>query len=187
MGRDTGRLASVAEACGPTAASIQCFTCDVTDAEMMEEALTSLDARRPIDTLIANAGMGGSDVLAPSSGEPLALARTITDVNMLGVLNTVAPLAERFCARGCGHIVIVSSLAGMHGLAESPAYSASKAAARVYGEGLRRLLAPRNVRVTVVLPGFIATPMSRSLPFRGPFRVDCRARRRQDREGHRTQ
>ena len=164
MGRDTRPLASVAQACGPTAASVQCFTCDVTDAEMMEEALTSLDARRPIDTLIANAGMGGSDVLAPSSGEPLALARTITNVNMLGVLNTAASLAERFCARSCGHIVIVSSLAGMQGLAD-PGLFGLKAAARVYGEGLRRPLAPRTSASPVLVPGFIATPMSRSCPF----------------------
>ena len=166
FGRDMARLSSVAEACRPTAEAVDIFGCDVTDGATMATTLADVDARRPVDILIANAGVGGS---APPSGEPLDLARRIADVNVLGVINTVAPLTSRLCARARGHIVIVSSMAGLQGLAESPVYSASKAAIRVYGEGLRRLLAPKNVRVSVVLPGFIATPMSGSLPFRGPF------------------
>ena len=163
------RLSSVAEACRLAAEAVDIFGCDVTDEAKMAMTLADIDARRPVDILIANAGIGGSGVIAPASGEPLDLARRIADVNVLGVINTVAPLTSRLCARAQGHIVIVSSMAGLQGLAESPVYSASKAAIRVYGEGLRRLLAPKNVRVSVVLPGFIATPMSRSLPFRGPF------------------
>ena len=96
-------------------------------------------------------------------------ARKIVEVNFLGVVNTVVPLLANLCARRRGHIVIVGSMAGLQGLAESPAYSASKAAVRIYGEGLRRLLAPQGVRVTVVVAGFIATPMSASLPFPRPF------------------
>ncbi len=169
FGRDGARLAAVAEACRSSAAEVETFMCDVTDAAAMASALVEIDERHPVDLLIANAGLGGKDVLAPPFGEPLDLARRIADVNLLGVINTVAPLADRFGARGRGHIVIVSSLAAVHGLAESPVYSASKSAARVYGEALRRLLAPHGVRVTVVLPGFVSTPMSQSLPFKGPF------------------
>jgi short-subunit dehydrogenase len=72
-------------------------------------------------------------------------------------------------ARGAGHIAIIGSLAGYLGLPHAPAYSASKAAVRVYGEGLRRLLKPAGVRVTVVCPGFIETPMSASLPMPLPY------------------
>ena len=75
--------------------------------------------------------------------------------------------------RRAGRIGIISSLAGHCGLPQSPAYSASKAAARVYGEGLRRLLEPSGVSVTVVCPGFIDTPMSASLPVRRPFLVSA--------------
>jgi short-subunit dehydrogenase len=58
----------------------------------------------------------------------------------------------------------MSSLAAYVGLPHSPLYSASKAAVRVYGQALRRLLAPSGVRVTVVCPGFVETPMSASVP-----------------------
>ncbi len=169
FGRDAARLSAVADNCRAAHAVVETFSCDVTDASGMSEALRELDARRPVDILIANAGIGGRSVLAPPDGEPLDGARRIADVNLLGVINTVAPLTERLCARGRGHIVMIGSMAGLHGFSESPVYSATKAAVRIYGEGLRRLLAPRNVRVTVVLPGFVTTPMSQSLPLARPF------------------
>jgi len=62
----------------------------------------------------------------------------------------------------------LSSLAGLLGMPDCPAYAGSKAAIRIYGHGLRRLLAPHGVQVTIVLPGFIDTPMSRSLPYTPP-------------------
>lgn len=169
FGRNEARLAAVAEICRPTARHVETFSCDVTDAAAMAAALVEIDGRRPVDIVIANAGIGGSAVIAPPDGEPLDTARRIIDVNLLGVINTIVPLVDRLCARQSGHIVIIGSMAGMQGLAESPVYSASKAAVRFYGEGLRRLLAIQNVCVTVVVPGFIATPMSHSLQFKRPF------------------
>ena len=169
FGRDVTRLSAIAEACRETAGRVATFSHDVTDAAAMSGALSAIDSTTPIDILIANAGLGGNEVLAPPSGEPPDLARRIADVNLLGVINTVAPLTASLTARGRAHIVIIGSMAGVQGLAESPVYSASKAAVRTYGEGLRRLLAPRGVRVTVVVPGFITTPMSQSLRMRRPF------------------
>lgn len=169
FGRDVARLSQIAEACRPTAGPVEIFSHDVTDAAAMSAALSTLDSRRPVDILIANAGIGGIHALAPPAGEPLDLARRIADVNLFGVINTVASLTGCMTRRGKGQIVIIGSMAGLQGHAESPVYSASKAAVHVYGEGLRRLLAPKGVRVTVVVPGFVSTPMSQSLPFRGPF------------------
>jgi short-subunit dehydrogenase len=119
--------------------------------------------------VIANAGIGGEKVIAPIAGEPLTVAREIVETNILGVTNSVIPLLPRFVARGRGHVVIISSLAAYLGLPDAPLYSASKAAIRVYGHGLRRLLGPKGICVTVVCPGFVATPMSASLPGRPPF------------------
>jgi short-subunit dehydrogenase len=169
FGRDNARLSAVAGACRPGSGTVETFLRDVTDPIAMSEALSELDTRRPVDVLVANAGIGGSSAIAASAGEPLDVARKIVEVNLLGVINTVVPLLDRLRARKRGHIVIVGSMAGMQGHAESPVYSASKAAVRIYGEGLRRLLAPQGVRVTVVVAGFIATPMSASLPFPRPF------------------
>lgn len=58
-------------------------------------------------------------------------------------------------------IVFISSLAALTGLAGSPGYSASKAALRTYGEGLRRLLEGTGIGVTVIFPGYVESSMSR--------------------------
>src|SRR5262249_26494389 len=137
---------------------------DISDAQSVGHWITDCDSRQPIDLVVASAGIGGATVFAPDCGEDLDAAHEIIATNVLGVVNTVIPLLPRFVARGNGHVVIMSSLAGFLGLPQSPLYSASKAAIRVYGQGLRRLLAPRGVLVTVVCPGFVKTPMSASWP-----------------------
>src|SRR5262249_17893403 len=116
--------------------------------------------------VIANAGVGGRAALASSEGDdPEALTR-IFNTNVLGVMNTVSPILPRFVGRGRGHVVVVSSLAAYLGLPDAPAYAASKAAIRIYADGLRRLVAVKGIQVTVVCPGFVETPMSEGLPFR---------------------
>ena len=175
FGRHAPRLAAVAQSCRAKGSVVASIICDVTDSLQMQQSLTAADSARPIDLLIANAGIGGRAVMAPASGEGAQLARSILEINTLGVVNTVAPLLERFTQRRHGHVVIVSSVMAYQGLAEAPIYAASKAAIRTYGQGLRRLLAPQNVDVTIVCPGFIATPMSHSLPFAGPFMVSAEA------------
>jgi short-subunit dehydrogenase len=168
-GRDPARLQQVSDACRSAGADSQWHAADITDADSTGGWITACDTLQPVDLLIANAGIGGSDVIAPDSGETLATAQKIVATNILGVVHTVIPLLPRFTARGKGHVVIVSSLAAYVGLPHSPLYSASKAAVRVYGHALRRLLAPGGVRVTVVSPGFVETPMSAGVPGTRPM------------------
>lgn len=175
LGRDAGRLATVAQSCRARGADVATHILDVLDARALEDVLLTADQTRDIDLLVANAGIGGAGALAPPTGETGPQARQIVEVNTLGVINTLTPLLPAMVARGRGQVVIIGSLAGLEGLAESPAYSASKAAVRAYGHGLRRLLAPKGVRVTVVSAGFIATPMAASLPFAPPFVVSAEA------------
>jgi short-subunit dehydrogenase len=63
----------------------------------------------------------------------------------------------------------MSSLAGFFGLPLTPAYSASKAGVKAYGEALRGWLAPYGVQVTVVMPGYVASTMSEAMPGPKPF------------------
>jgi NAD(P)-dependent dehydrogenase (short-subunit alcohol dehydrogenase family) len=65
--------------------------------------------------------------------------------------------------RGSGQIALMSSLAAYYGLPRTPAYCASKAALKIYGEALRPWLAPQGMAVSVVLPPFVDTPMTDSL------------------------
>lgn len=169
MGRDAVRLAAVSARCRALGGAPEAVVCDVRDAQAMAGALRGADERQALDVVIANAGIGGEQVMSRDDQEPLELAREVVSVNLLGVINTVAPMQEIFTRRRRGSLVLVSSMAAFEGLAAAPSYAASKAAVRIYGHGLRRLLAPFGVLVTVVTPGFVATPMSASLPMSAPF------------------
>jgi short-subunit dehydrogenase len=169
LGRDAGRLQEVATQCEAVGAPTASQTGDVTDAAFMSRWLANCDDQARVDLIIANAGVGGQLAMASPAGETLAATHEILSVNILGVANAVLPLLPRFVERRRGHLVLVSSLAGYLGLPDAPAYSASKAAVRVYGNALHRLLMPHGVKVSVVCPGFVKTPMSESLPGKQPF------------------
>jgi short-subunit dehydrogenase len=91
---------------------------------------------------------------------------------MNGVVNTLHPAAERMVARGQGQVVIVSSMAGFRGIPGAPAYSASKAAARAWGDAMRGRLKPKGVTVSIVCPGFVRTPMTDVNQYRMPMLME---------------
>jgi NADP-dependent 3-hydroxy acid dehydrogenase YdfG len=154
LGRDRARLAALAEACAGTTATV---AVDVRDAAAMRRAVEDAFARAPVDLLVANAGISG--------GDPAVLMA----VNVQGIVNTVEPALPLLRARGRGQLALMSSLAGFRGLPNAPAYCASKAAVRLYGEGLRGRLGRAGIRVSVICPGFIATPLTAQNPFPMPF------------------
>jgi short-subunit dehydrogenase len=80
------------------------------------------------------------------------------------VLATATTLLPYMVRRGSGQIALMSSLLGYVGMPAAPAYSASRAAVRIYGETLRAPLARHGVRVNVVMPGFVKSDMSDQLP-----------------------
>jgi len=190
LGRNESRLMHIADECSAAGARVSCAVGDVADADFMQRWLEESDSRAPLDMVFANAGIGGRMSMPGPAGESIAVAREIFSTNIIGVANSVLPILPRFVARRSGNIVIVSSLAALVALPSAPAYSASKAAVRSYGHGLRRLLAPHGVRVSVVCPGFVDTPMSASISGRLPllwdsdraarYIADCLARGRHE-------
>ncbi|MBE9552119.1 MAG: SDR family NAD(P)-dependent oxidoreductase, partial [Proteobacteria bacterium] len=129
----------------------------ITDAEATARWIEAADDRGPLDLAIANAGVSGGTF---GGGESVAQARAIFATNLNGVVNTLHPAAERMAPRGQGQVVIVSSLAGFRGIPGAPAYSASKAAARAWGDAMRGRLKKQGVTVSIICPGFIRTPMT---------------------------
>ena len=97
------------------------------------------------------------------------LATRQIEVNLIGAMNTIAPLLPGMIARGRGRVGVIGSVAGLRGLPYSPSYSASKAGVRAYGEALRALLKPAGVGVTVIVPGFFDTPMTERWQGSAPF------------------
>lgn len=124
----------------------------------MRDWIAAVDTDHPIDLVVANAGV--SEATAAVQNDPAGAARTILPINVFGLLNTVVPLIEPMKARGRGQIAIVSSLAGFGPITSSAAYSASKAAVKTWGEALRTELLCFGVRVNVVCPGFVRSPMT---------------------------
>jgi short-subunit dehydrogenase len=159
VGRDRERLAGVADACRAAGAVVETAAIDVADAETMADWLTAFDRSHPVELIIANAGTSaGTD---PEAGfEPAAATTRQIAVNLLGVVNTIAPLLPYLCQRRRGRIAIIASVAALRGLPYSPGYCASKAGARAYGEALRPLLQGQGVGVSVVCPGFFTSRMT---------------------------
>lgn len=171
-GRDAGRLEEIAATCRTRGAEVEATVIDVADRAAMEAYVAALDDRRPLDLVVANAGIsagtaaGGS---GPMTGESAEQTRRILGVNLDGVLNTVLPLLPRFRARGGGQVALVSSMAAFRGFPGAPAYCASKAAVKVWGESLRGWLAPEGVKVSVICPGFVDSRITAANDFPMPF------------------
>ena len=166
-GRDRTRLHAVADVCRTRGATVDARIIDVADREAMAAWLTGFDDAHPVDLVVANAGI--SIDKSNSSLDDFAIVRRTMDVNVTGVLNTVEPLVGRMMRRRKGQIAIVSSLASFIGLPYSASYNASKAAVRVWGESIRFPLKKHGIGVSVVCPGFVATPMTAQAPFPMPF------------------
>ena len=159
IGRDRARLTAVAETCKTAGATVETAALDVADGAAMADWLTAFDRTHPVELVVANAGTsGGTDPGAAFEPAPTTIRQIA--VNLLGVVNTVAPLLPALCQRGRGRVAIIASVAALRGLPYSPGYCASKAGARAYGEALRPLLQDRGVGVSVVCPGFFTSRMT---------------------------
>jgi short-subunit dehydrogenase len=174
LGRDRARLEETCAACRQEGAEARGGVLDVRARAELAVWLEDFDAAWPIDLLIANAGiMVGS----PGNGDLEAAedSHRVIEVNVIGVLNAVHPVLPRMIARGRGQIGIMSSLAGFIPLADAPSYCASKAAVLSYGLGLRGAVEDKGVRVSVVCPGYVDTPMIAQETGWQPFKMSAEA------------
>ncbi|KVV39704.1 capsular biosynthesis protein [Burkholderia territorii] len=168
IGRDAARLDDVAAACRARGAAVERGRLDVCDADAMRTWLDAFDDAHPIDLLIANAGVA-STLAHTGDWEELERTSAVIDTNLYGTLHAVLPVIARMRRRRRGHVAMVSSLAALRGMAISPAYCASKAAVKAYGDSVRPVLARDGIRMSIVLPGFVKTAMSDVFPGEKPF------------------
>lgn len=137
------------------------YVCDVREEAQLLEIKTNLPAAfKAVDILIANAGISNVFNVQELSTED---CRRSIDINYLGTVYTVECFLPDMLERGSGHVVGVSSLAGLKGLPEGAYYCASKAAQATYLETLRLETRKYGVNVSVVFPGFMRTPMNQGL------------------------
>jgi short-subunit dehydrogenase len=167
-GRNAARLESLAQECESRGAHTETRMLDVRDTAALTTWLDATARSVPVDLAIANAG--AIHVLRPGDvgGSREELERVI-DVNVRATLATVGALLPHMRRRRSGQIAIMSSLLAWFGLPVAPEYSASKAALKAYGEALRIPLAREGIGISVVLPGFVRSPMSDELRIPKPF------------------
>jgi len=123
--------------------------CDVADRESIGRAV---DAFGAVDVLVANAGIAH---YLPFTEMPPELIERLTRVNWLGTAYTVRAALPGMLERRRGHVVIVSSGAGIRSFPGAAVYGATKAAQRGFGEALRHELKGTGVGLTMVYPGQI--------------------------------
>ena len=95
--------------------------------------------------------------------------KNVINVNFLGVIDCVNSVEEYFKTKKSGHISIVSSIAGYRGLPNSSGYGPSKAALTNFSESIYFDFKKFGVRVSVISPGFIKTPLTDKNEFPMPF------------------
>lgn len=164
-GRNTERLEDIAKACKALGSDVHIATIDVTDRASMQSYIDEITTQYGLDLVIANAGIG-LNWLTP---DDVKNDHIVFDINLGGVINTTTPALPHMMKKKSGQIVIISSLAGLLPFPTAPAYSASKAAVRFYGEALRSKIAASGVKVTVICPGFIRSRMTDANNFKMPF------------------
>jgi NADP-dependent 3-hydroxy acid dehydrogenase YdfG len=109
-----------------------------------------------VDIVVANAGIADWGSIA--EGDPQRW-REVLDTNVLGVAHTLRAVTPTLIAQQAGHVVITASISGRVTYVGEPLYIASKWALVGLGRTLRKELAPAGVRVTLVEPGIVDTPL----------------------------
>jgi len=165
-GRNSARLLETAERGAELGANVATAAIEITDAAMVRDWILTCDAATPLDMVIANAGRSAGTGDGPESA---AQVGTLVETNICGTVNTVLPATDCMRSHRRGHIVIISSLAARLPFPSTPTYSATKAFVRNWGLALRSDLARDGVRLTIVSPGYIATPMTAGNHFPMPF------------------
>ena len=162
------QLDEVAALCRERGASVRTRAFDLRDVAEVQRWVGETAREWPIDLAIANAGVT-LHVALDGTGEPWAGIEEVVQVNILSTFALAQAVVPSMRARGRGQVALMSSLAAWHGLATMPSYCASKAAIKAYGEGLRAWLAPEGIGVTVIMPGFVESRMSRQTLGPKPF------------------
>ena len=147
--------------------NIQSFPLDVTDSDKCKSVFKDIVEKfENIEICVF-----GTGIHDPQSEKKFNLEKIkkIMEVNFFGTMNSINSVYDYFGQRKVGQISIISSVAGYRGLPAAGAYCASKSALTSFAESLHFEMKKKNVRVSLISPGFIKTPMTDQNDFPMPM------------------
>ncbi|MGB1581907.1 MAG: SDR family NAD(P)-dependent oxidoreductase [Nevskiales bacterium] len=145
---------------------------DVTDAAATRDAVMAFAERvGGLDLMIANAGISMPKTAFPDFDR----GRAVFNVNVMGTVNAFEPAIEIMRKQGSGQLVALGSVSGITGMPGMAFYGSSKAAVMQFCETLAIDLKAYGIDVTVVAPGFVATPLTEANPHKMPFLLTTEA------------
>jgi NADP-dependent 3-hydroxy acid dehydrogenase YdfG len=157
--------------CEAAGGAARVFARDVTDADALQKAADEFRSEfGHIDIMIANAGVSGNN--QPTRDYEPAAVKQVIDINLMGAVNVIHAVVPQMIERKSGHLIAISSLAGIRGLRKSAAYSASKAGMTAFFESVRLDVAEHGIDVTIIQPGFIKTPLTAGRHHKMPFLLE---------------
>ena len=145
---------------GVSAERVMVLPLDVTDYAAMPAAVQRVqDSFARIDMLINNAGISQRSFCVDTDME---VYRTLFEVDVLGQIALTKQVLPVMITQGSGRLVVTSSIAGKVGAPQRTGYCAAKHAVMGFFDALRTEVAHQGVRVSTVVPGFIATSIARN-------------------------
>ena len=135
--------------------------CDVTDAGDVDSAMAVVASLLgPIDVLVNNAGITGSQAAARCHETPVEEWDRVQAVNVRGPFLCSRAVLPSMLARGSGHIITIASVAALVAFPGRCAYTASKGAALMLTRSIAVDYAAAGIRANAVCPGMVYTPMT---------------------------
>ena len=168
QGRNEERLSAVANMCESRGARVIMGVVDLRKRQELLSWLSQVVENVELDLVVVNAGVN-ANIGPDGQGESWHDMEAIIDVNVLSAMLIIDTVLPSMRQRREGQIALVSSLAAYFGLPITPTYSASKAAVKAYGEALRGWLGPEGIRVSVIMPGYVESPMCDAMPGPKPY------------------
>ncbi len=168
QGRNPAKLITLRERCVARGARVVLGVFDITDIGTLQQWIRFIEQSMSFDMVIVNQGIN-INVGTAGQGESWDDTDRLLNVNLRAAIALVQAVLPGMRQRRAGQIVLISSLAAYFGLPMTPAYCASKAALKSYGESLRGWLSSEGIGVTVVLPGYVESEMEAAMPGPKPW------------------
>lgn len=159
-GRDVDALNRVADRCHTLGAATRIEAFDLTDFAKMEAAVKSV-----VDDGVKVNGLfnfGGISQRSFAIETPIEIDRKVMEIDYFGTIGITKQLLPHIIANGDGLIMATSSVVGKFGIPYRSAYSAAKHALHGFFDSLRAETAKENLQITVIVPGRIATNVSKN-------------------------